>query len=415
MRLSYKIAWRYIFSKKSTNAINLITAVSMLGIVVGSAALIIVLSAFNGFEDLVKKLYSSFYPDIAVMPAEGKRFSVDSVNLNQLYELDGVAYISQTLEENAIIVYEEQEHIAVLKGVDSAFSDVTAVDDSVIIGRYRTQIQLLDSIELDAAVLGAGVADVLDVLLGPSASPLTVYMPRRSRSSGLGASRAFKQKRIYPAGIFRIQQDFDSRYVLVPLEFMRDLLEFENDEIGMLEIKLEPGVSASRKVKQIENLLPDGFEVKTRTQLNETVYQVMRTEKWVVYFVLTFILIVAAFNMIGSISMVVIDKQKDIGVLKSLGASRQFIQRVFLFEGLFQTMLSMCIGFLIAGVLLTGQILFEWVQIPGAGTFVVQAYPVKMKLFDFLLVFATIVVIGTLAAWFPAQRAARKRYVIRAD
>ena len=411
-KLPARIAWRYIFSKKSTNAINVIAGVSMFGIAVGAAALIIVLSAFNGFEDLVRKLYASFYPDIEISIAEGKVFETTSLDMEAILTLDGVEAVSQVLEENAIVVYGEEEHIAIFKGVDQSFADVTAVDDSVLYGRYQLEWYIRDSIRMDGAVLGAGVAGVLDILLGPNAQPLDVYMPRRGRSIGIGGSRAFKRKRIVPTGVFRIQQEFDAQYVLVPLSFMQELLEYRAGEISALELKLKPGASSARVIRDLEAILGEDFLVRNRYQINETVYRVMRTEKWAVYFVLTFILIVAAFNTIGSLSMLVLDKKKDIGTLRSLGGGRSLVQRVFLLEGLLQTGLSMTIGFVFALALLIGQIVFHWVKIPGAGTFVVDAYPVKMELLDFVLVFVTILVIGTLAAWIPARRAAASRFTI---
>ena len=415
LALSWKIAWRYIFSRKSTNAINIIAGVSMLGIAVGAAALIIVLSAFNGFEGLVKKLYSSFYPDLSIQLVEGKHFLADSLSLDELRAVPGVAALSLTLEENAILVYDDKEHIAMVKGVDEAFADVTAVDDSVIVGKYRLSALRLDSVEVDGAVLGAGIADMLDVMLGPSAGYISLYMPRRGLNTGIGASRAFKEQRIRPVGIFRIQQEFDAKYIIVPLSFMQELLEYKDNRVGSVEIKLAPGASTARAQRDLQRIAGERFKVLTRYQLNPTVYRVMRTEKWAVYLVLTFILIVAAFNMIGSISMLVIEKRRDIGTLQALGASQQQIQAIFLLEGMVQTMLSMGIGFAIALVLLLGQLWFEWLKIPGSGTFVVQAYPVDIQALDFLLVAGTILLIGLAAAWFPARQAAAARYMVRAE
>lgn len=415
MSFAFRIARRYIFSKKRTNAINWIAAISMGGIAVGAAALIIVLSAFNGFEGLVKQLYSSFYPDLAIHRVEGKHFSTDSLDVAALRAVPGVAALSLTLEENAIVVYDDEEHIAVLKGVDTAFGAVTAVDDSVLIGQYAPFRERSDGSFLPGAVLGAGVADVLDVLLGPRAGQLTVYMPKRGLSAGVGLSRAFRERRISPVGVFRIQQEFDARYVVVPLPFVQQLLDFPESRAGAVEIRLDKGASSVKVAKALQDIAGPGFVVQNRYQLNPSVYKVMRTEKWAVYLVLTFILIVAAFNMIGSISMLVIDKKTDIAVLRAMGASQRQIQDVFLLEGVLQTVISMAIGFGVALVLLLGQLQYRWLKIPGSGSFVVQSYPVNLQLFDFLLVGATILVIGSLAAWFPARQAARARYALRTE
>jgi lipoprotein-releasing system permease protein len=412
---AFRIARRYIFSKKRTNAINWIAAISMGGIAVGAAALIIVLSAFNGFEGLVKQLYSSFYPDLAIHPTEGKHFSTDSLDVEALRAVDGVAALSLTLEENAIVVYKDEEHIAVLKGVDTAFGSVTAVDDSVLIGQYAPFRERSDGSFLPGAVLGAGVADVLDVLLGPRAGQLTVYMPKRGLGAGVGLSRAFRERRISPVGVFRIQQEFDARFVVVPLSFVQRLLDFPDERCGAVEIRLRPGARQDRVMAELQAIAGPEFQVRNRYQLNPSVYKVMRTEKWAVYLVLTFILIVAAFNMIGSISMLVIDKKTDIAVLRAMGASRRQIQGVFLLEGLLQTVISMAIGFSVALFLLLGQLRYGWLKIPGSGSFVVQSYPVELQLPDFILVGVTILVIGSLAAWFPARQAARARYALRTD
>ena len=288
-KLAYKIAWRYIFSRKSTNAINWISAVSMFGIGVGSAALIIVLSGFNGFEDLVKRLYSAFYPDISVIAAEGKSFSQDAIDLNAIRAVPGVQAVSLTLEENAIVVYDEEEHIAVVKGVDNRYADVTAVDDSVIIGRFRLVTPRPDSTFIDCAVLGAGVAQVLGIRLGPHVQPLSIYMPRRGSTSGLNQARAFKRLRALPTGVFRIQQEFDARFVIVPLAFMQELLEYDDRQIGAIEVKLAAGSSSRAAVRRVRGIVGDSFEVRNRYQQNAAVYRVMRTEKWFVYIVLTFI------------------------------------------------------------------------------------------------------------------------------
>lgn len=411
MNLAYRIARRYIFSKKSVNAINWIAGISMLGIALGAAALILVLSAFNGFEGLVKQLYSAFYPDLAIHADQGKHFGADSLDVEAMRRIDGVAALSLTLEENAIVVYGDEEHIAVLKGVDSSFGRVTAVDDSVLIGRYAP----FGEDGRPGAVLGAGVADVLDVLLGPRAGQLTVYMPKRGLNAGVGLTRAFRERRIQPVGVFRIQQEFDARYVVVPLSFLQDLLDYGPGRVDAIEIRLERGADKARVMAGLEALAGEGFTVRDRYQLNPTVYKVMRTEKWAVYLVLTFILIVAAFNMIGSLSMLVIDKKRDIGTLRAMGAGEGLIQAIFLLEGLLQTVLSMAAGFAVALVLLLGQLRYGWLKIPGSGSFVVQAYPVELQGGDFALVAATILVIGTLAAWFPARRAARARYAFRTE
>lgn len=410
MKFTVRIAWRYIFSKKSTNVINIISGITMTGIVIGSAALIIVLSAFNGFGDLVVNLYSSFYPEVTITPKSGKVFTLTSLQYNKLQSLNEVEYISQTLQENVLLAYNKEEHIATIKGVDTTFKYVTAVDDSVFIGDYIFYYHY-DNLRVHCAVLGAGVASTLNVALGIGYPALQVFVPRRSVRSSLNPRNAFTQKSIQPVGVFSLQQEFDSKYVFASLEFVQDLLEYNNGEISALEIKLKDNARSSTATKKIQQIAGDEFYVKDRYMQNEFLYKVMRNERWVVYMILTFIIVIATFNMIGSIAMLVIDKKKDIGILRSIGATEQSIRNIFFIQGVLQTLVSIIIGFTIAITLCLVQIYFEVITIPGSESFVVTAYPVSMHLTDFLLVGITILFIGSIASYLPAYLASRQQWI----
>lgn len=385
----------------------------MTGIVIGSAALIIVLSAFNGFESLVKKLYGTFYPDISISLAEGKVFVPLDEQIEKIGGLEGVAAYALVLEENALLAYDGMEHIATIKGVDSNHSRVVGVADSVFIGKYILKADIRGN-TFDAAVMGLGVASMLGVNLGFEADPVQVFMPKRSTKSTFSPQGAFRQKPIHVSGVFRIQQEFDSKYMLVPLDFLQSMLDYD-EEISAIEIRIARGANPEALKKDLRDIMGPDFIVNDRYQQNKFLYKVMRTEKWAVYLVLTFILIIAAFNMIGSISMLVIEKKKDIGILRSLGANSTTIRRIFLMEGMLQTMLSTAIGFSIALTLCLLQMKYGFIEIPGQGTFVVSAYPVNLQLADFLLVFTTIIVIGLLASWFPAYRASRQKWILREE
>lgn len=412
MRFTLKVAWRYIFSKKSTNVINIISGITMSGIVIGSAALIIVLSAFNGFGDLVVNLYSAFYSEVAVSPKEGKVFTLTNLQYNKLESLDAIENISKTLQENVLLAYNKDEHIATIKGVDSNFAKVTAVDDSVFVGDYLFYYYY-DNLRVQCAVLGAGIASTLNVALGTGYPSIQVFVPRRGTYSSLDPRNSFIQKSVQPVGIFSLQQEFDSKYIFTSLDFVQDLLEYKNGEISTLEIQLKKNANTKSAIKEIQKIVGDEFYVKDRFMQNEFLYKIMRNERWVVYLILTFIIIIATFNMIGSIAMLVIDKRKDIGVLRSLGATQRSIRNIFFYQGLLQTMVSIVIGFIIAITLCSIQIYFKVITIPGSDSFVVTAYPISMHLSDFILVAVTILIIGAIAAYLPAHLASQQKWMFR--
>ncbi|MBC8047823.1 MAG: ABC transporter permease [Fimbriimonadaceae bacterium] len=414
MNFTFRIAWRYIFSKKSTNVINIIAGITMTGIVIGSAALIIVLSAFNGFETLVLRLYSSFYPDITVTPVQGKVFTADSLFLSQIKTIEGIQVISQTLEENALVAYDDEEHIATIKGVDVNYQSATAVDDSVFIGDYILAYDNFGS-SIDCAVLGSGVAATLDVGIGIEYPAIQIFMPRRGIKYSFNPGDAFIQKGVVATGVFRIQQEFDSKYMIVSLQVAQNLMEYKNNELSKLEIKVSSGYNAEVVRKKIQAIVGEKYAVKNRVMQNEFLYKVMRNERWVVFLILTFILIIATFNMIGSISMLVIDKRKDIGILRSLGATENKIRNIFFIQGVLQTLVSITIGFFVATILCLLQMRFEIITIPGSGSFVITAYPIDLKLMDYIYVFFTIFIIGSIASYFPAALASRQRWMFKEE
>ncbi len=413
MKFTLRVAWRYIFSRKSTNAINIISGISMTGIVIGSAALIIVLSAFNGFENLVQRLYSSFYPDITITPANGKVFVPDSSMLYRITQVEGVENMSQSLEENALLAYNEQEHIASIKGVDTLYKRVTAVDDSVFYGKYMLEYTYLHQ-RIECAVMGSGVASTLNVSLGLDYPPIQIFMPKRGLKGLSDPRNAFTLRSVQPVGVFRIQQEFDSKYMLVSLSFLQEMLEYGNGEISALEIDVQ-GRSVDDVMADIEAITGEEMVVKNRFMQNEFLYRVMRTEKWAVYFILTFIFIIAAFNMIGAIAMLVIDKKKDIGILRSLGATESSIRNIFFVQGILQTLVSITIGFSLATLLCVLQMQLGLITIPGEGTFVVTAYPIALEWRDYVSVFLTVFVVGSIAAWFPAYMASRQKWLFKAE
>jgi lipoprotein-releasing system permease protein len=333
--------------------------------------------------------------------------------LQQIASVEGVEFMSLTLEENALLAYNDQEHIATIKGVDTVYKKVTAVDDSVFYGQYVLAYTYLHQ-QIDCAVLGSGVASTLNVSLGLDNPAVQIFMPRRGTKGMSNPQNAFIQRSIQPMGVFRIQQEFDSKYVITTLDFIRNMLEYHGNEISAIEISVK-GRDVDNVMHDIENITGDTLDVKNRFMQNEFLYKVMRTEKWAVYFILTFIFIIAAFNMIGSIAMLVIDKKKDIGILRSLGATESSVRNIFFIQGILQTLVSIGIGFSIATILCVLQMQFGLITIPGQGTFVVTAYPIGLEWRDYVSVFLTVFIVGCIASWFPAYMAARQRWLFRSE
>lgn len=362
-------------------------------------ALIIVLSVFNGFEGLITSLFNAFNPDFTITVAKGKTFHFDEFPEDDIKKIPGVFALTQVVEENALLKYRDKQYIATIKGVSSGFEQMSGIDTMLIDGKFA-----LKESGMPRMIMGAGVAYYLGASLLDLLNPVTVYVPQREGNISSNPDQAFNSKNIFPSSVFSIQQEFDSKYVIVPVEFVRELLNY-SDEVTSVEVGLEKGYSAEEVETSIRKVLGPDFRVKNRFEQEELLYKIMRSEKWAIFFILTFILIIATFNVISSLTMLILDKKKDIAVLHSMGASNRLIRHIFLIEGVL-----ISVGGALAG-LITGGII-SWIQQNygiislggGSGSFVVDAYPVKIILSDFLLVFATVVVIGFAAAWYPVRR-----------
>lgn len=406
MKLAFKIAKRYLIAKKSTNAINIIAGISLAGMCIGAMALILVLSAFNGFEDLVVQLYATFNPDIKVSSRTGKVFVLPPERINALKNIEGVAAVSHTLEELAILKYGERRSVATIKGVDAHFEAVSGVDTSMRAGDFVLQY---DSAQF--AVLGWGIEYELGVELNNPFERLQVFMPKRGAKAAVNPDNVFNVRSIMPAGVFSVQEEFDRKYVFVPISFARDLMQYNGEETSFLEIALQDNANSDQVQAAIQAVLGDDFVVKNRYQQDEFLYKVMQTEKWAVYFILTLILILASFNIIGSLSMLAIEKKKDVGILRAMGSTLTLIRNIFLAEGFLLCLSGGLLGMLMAWVLCVAQQRFGFIKI-GGDNFLIDAYPVSLRLGDFVLVFATLVVIAIAASLYPALKAARQSNAI---
>lgn len=402
MNLPVQFARRYLFSRKSTNAINLISVVSMLGMTACSAAFILILSAFNGLEGLVFNLYDSFYADIRVEKVEGKVFTISSDSLEMVRQTEGVRIVSEVLEENALLVFDDKQQPATVKGVDAHYGSVTGLD-SVMAYSDSFVLQQGDKPYL---VVGSGIDQALETRLKDPLNRMMVFMPRRGEGRGLFATSEFRQSPIMVWGVFVIQDDFDNQYAFGPIAFVRELLQYEN-EVSQLEIGLEQGANRRAVKQRLEQLLGPEYLVQTKFEQNAMLYRIMNIERLATYVILSFVLLLVAFNMTGSLSMLVLEKKKDIGILKAMGATDRQVRNIFVTEGLLQGGISLIIGFAIATGLVISQQQVGLVSIQGAGTFIVEFYPVALKWFDFFLVAVIVLVISALASWFPAMRAMR--------
>ena len=404
MNLSLRIARRYLFAKKSTNAINIISGISVLGVAVGTAALVLVLSVFNGFEDLIMGMFNAFNPDVKVTPVSGKTFAVDSAKLYQLREIPGVDLVSQTLEEVAFFEHEGNQDFGILKGVDEYFAPVTGIDSMVREGTY----QLRDG-QRNLAVLGLGMRNKLSAS-ADGFSSINVYMAKRKRTGF--SSKPFRRKFFSPAGTFVVQQDFDSQYVLSNLAFVRELMNARG-QVSALEIKLDPRADIALMIDQIREVMGPDFAVKGRYEQDEACLKLMNLEKWMYYALFSLALILVAFNLIGSLWMIVLDKKKDIAILKSMGATEVTVRNIFLNEGLLLCLLGLAIGISVALALYVAQKTVGIITIPAG--FIVDTYPISMRWPDLLVVSVTVIIIGLLASLPPALTASRVPAIIQEE
>jgi lipoprotein-releasing system permease protein len=406
VKLPLLFARRYLFARRSTNAINIITGISVGGIAIGTAALILVLSVFNGFEDLLGGLFGFFNPDLKVIPAKGKTFEADSTLMLRIKSINGVVVVSQTLEEIAFFEYEGAQDFGTLKGVDEHFARVNNIDSTVREGKYS----LLEG-DRNLVVVGAGLRNKLNIQVENGLASLNIYMPVEKTGGPL--DKPFKTRYAYPVGTFAIQQDYDYQYILTNIGFLREMLDADSNTVSALEVRCADGTNTQKIKEQIMAIMGEGFTIKTRYQQNEAFFKVMQLEKWMGFAITSLMLLLMAFNMVGALWMIVLDKQKDISTLKSLGAEDHTIRWIFLAEGILLTAFGMVIGFVAAGGLYFLQKTYGLITIPQG--FLVSSYPISMRLGDFIPVTVTVLFIGFLAALAPAARAVRVSAYLREE
>ena len=397
LSFSFRIARRYLFSKKSHNAINIISGISAAGVGVGAMALVCVLSVFNGFELLISDMFSSFDPDLKITLTHGKTFDVNSQELNDVRKLKSVAYFTEVVEENALLRFKEKQMPAVIKGVSNDFEKMTRIDSIMYDGKF-----ILNDGAFERAVPGVGVASILG-LGAHFIDPLYIYAPKRtSKINLLRPEESFNPLGTFVSGIFSVKQlQYDDHYVIVSIKLARELFDYEKSKVSSVELKLNDSVDQEKVQAQIKSLLGNKYQVKNRYEQQESFFKIMKVEKWFTYLILCFILLIASFNIIGSLSMLIIDKKGDIDTLRNLGANNQLIRRIFLFEGWLISGVGALSGIALGTLLCLLQQYFGILKL-GTG-YVVDAYPVLTNPMDLVLVFVTVLFMGFLAAYYPVR------------
>ena len=401
MNFPFYIAKRYLLSKKKHNAINIISGISVCGVALATLALVCTLSVFNGFQDMVASFFTAFDPELKITVREGKVFDGQDERIRAISVLPEIDVFSESLEENAMVQYKDRQAMVVLKGVEDNFNRLTEID-SLLYG--AGEFLLHDSI-VDYGIMGVELVATLGTGL-QFVDPLQVYLPKRNAKVNManpGAS--FNHDYLYSPGIvFSVnQQQYDAKYILTSLDFLRHLLEYTT-EVSAIELKLKPNVNLSSVQANIEKILGNDFVVQNRYQQQEDVFRIMEIEKLVSYLLMTFILMIACFNVIGSLSMLILDKKDDVVTLRSLGASDKMISRIFLFEGRLISLFGALSGIILGLILCFIQDKFGIITLGGGnGTFVVDAYPVSVHVWDIVLVFVTVLAVGFLSVWYPVR------------
>ena len=400
-------AWRYFKAKKSANAINIIAWVTVSVIAFATACQILVLSVFNGFEDLVKSLYASFYADIKITPAKGKTCVLSAEQLRSLQQQPGVNGISLIAEEKALLKNGDDQTIVYLKGVDSNYTKVTGVGSKIVDGVFD-----IGTAEDPRLVVGAGIQNSVSISVeDPNISKLTVILPKIKINSS-DPLESLSEGTAKAAGVFAIQQEFDSKYAITNIDFVKQQMGFAADEYSAAEIKLNNNADVQAIQQQLSKLLGSTYLVQTKYEQNTSLYNTMKLEKWFIYAILTLILIIAAFNMVSALTMLVLEKKKDISILQSMGAGKTRILKIFLSEGLLLGSIGAATGILLASIICIIQLKYKLVKLEG-GSFLIDYFPVKLQASDFLLVAVTALVIAFIASWLPASKAARQTFELR--
>ena len=406
MNFPFFVARRYLFSKKSTHAINIISGISVIGVAIATMALVVTLSVFNGFHDLVATFFTSFDPQLKIQPAEGKTVVADDPILTQIRQLPQIEVATECVEDQALAIYHGRQAMVVIKGVDDNFSQLTHINE-ILVGDGDFSLHAAD---LHYGILGIRLAEELATGYAFK-EPMKIYAPRRQGQFDLTDSEnAFEEDELYSPGVlFNVKQaKYDKDYILTSIGFARRIFD-QQGMLSSLELRLKPGSNFDAVKKEIKRLCGTRFIVKDRFEQQDDTFKIMKIEKFIAYIFLTFILMVACFNIIGSLSMLIIDKKDDVVTLRNLGASDKQIVRIFLFEGRMISAIGAVVGIIIGLLLCWAQQQFGIVALgSSSGSFVINAYPVSVHPEDIILIFITVLIVGFLAVWYPVRYIAKR-------
>ena len=392
MRFPLYIAKRYLFTKSSNNAINIITIIAAIGVFAGAFSLFIVLSGFAGLRDFSLSFSNEFDPDLKLFPASGKVIQIDSSEAKKISEIQGISSFSKVIEERVFLDYRSKNHSAFIKGVDENYQRVNAIDSSIIQGTWLTSSE-------PQVVIGSGISQLLNIGVFNFNSLMKVLVPRPGKGQILNPADAFNSRQVIVAGIYSINEELDDKYVFSNISFARKLLELGPNEYSAIEFRLTPGADPDAVSKQLKDLFNGQVNIKTRAQLNDVLYKMLNTENLAVYLIFTLVLIIALFNVIGSIIMVILDKRDNIRTLFSLGANPRQIKNIFFLQGMLMCIIGGLIGLASAILLIYLQMKYEMVMITPS-----LPYPVAMKWENILIVILTIGILGLLSSYIAAGR-----------
>lgn len=397
LRVEYRIAWRYLFSKKGHNAINIVSGVSAAAVAVVTAAMVCVMSVMNGFGTMVEQLFSQFDPDIRIEITTGKSFHLSKDTQETLAQLPSVAMLSRSIEETALVYYDDKQMPVQLRGVDTAFAQLTHIDNIITDGRYM----VFDG-AFERAVLGQGLAWQLGIN-AHFVQAMHVYAPKRTgRVNMLRSDESFNHETCFIAGTFAVQQtQYDDALMIVSIELARRLLDFGDDEVSALLVQTKDGVSVRQAKRELQHVLGSRYRILDRYEQQADFFRILRIEKLLTGLLLAFILLIATFNIIGALSMLIIDKQRDIKILSDLGADGKMIRRIFLYEGWLISALGAAAGLVIGLVICLIQEHFGILKLGSGTEYVVSAYPVAVQGADILIIAAVVLALGAVAAYIP--------------
>ena len=409
--LAWRIAIRYLKGKRSGNAVPILSRISMVAIAVGSCAMIILLSVFNGFDYLVRDLYKAFYADIKITPSSGKFFTPDTTLYNILNQTKGIKGYANVIEDNVLLKSDENQCVATVKGVENNYFNINDIrryitDGSDSITEYDNAVppdSLATSVQA-SSILGSQLMGELGLAPDNPFSTLMMYYPDAAEGNSGNLMSGYRSVKLRADGAFHIQDDFDSKYLLTSLKQVQELFN-NKGKLSAIELKIE-NVAESDNIKELlSEKLGKLYKVETRFEQNRTLYMVISTERWAFFAILTLVLFIASLNMIGALALLVMEKQKDMAILKAMGAERNTIRNIFIAEGVLWSLIGGGVGLIIGTLICLGQQYFHFIQLPGA--YIVDGFPVHISLTDYPIIIAIVILVGIVAAWYPAQRSVR--------